>query len=318
VGDRVNPNQALLDQMLDKATRVEVAEPFADPETRRLVQRVVYTTDSQDDIEALRQTLRIIEDPSTFGHCMCIGSPWLVFYGRDGELAKISCHHGRSIRWDAAWAWDAVLKNGWELVEWLAGRGVTGLKAEVERMAKAAEIGRRNVQRWLQAMPVCLQPFIQGMMSGPGGYGMVTFSPKPDRKKPTKTPTYKVNKRIAPMVEALERAYSGNRQKVLDLFHWYGNGAGPWSGFPSYESYADDILAAYPTAELVAALLETDLSECQLEGAARFFAGKSFHKMEPKGAQVLLPDLRERLLRHTEQTGDEDKIDRAENAFDLV
>ena len=46
-----------------------------------------------------RSKMRIVEDPSTFGHCMCLGDPAIELYEKRKKVATIGFHHGRSIRW---------------------------------------------------------------------------------------------------------------------------------------------------------------------------------------------------------------------------
>lgn len=311
-----NPSQAALNKMLDQVTRVTVAHPTPHRFTRRLVERVVYKTKSPDDIAALKDTLRIIEAPSTFGHCMCIGDPWLSFYKGRHKIAQLSCHHGRSIRWAAEWKWDAVLQDGMQLVNWLAERGVTSLREEVEAMQQRAEIARQQAERWLNAMPACLNRFAQQMMHGERGIGMAIFVPKSVGTKPGQTPARRtVSREIAPLLDELERSYEDQPTLVLALFYWFGHSAGPWSGFPAYEGIPEEVLASYPTEVLISALAGAELSPEHLEGAARFFSGLLFHRYEPDGARLLPPELRLRLLDHVLQSGTEDNKNRAQRAL---
>lgn len=127
----VLPTQASLDALLERVTRVKVVPPPLSYGQRN----PLLDTSSESDIAALREALRIVEDPDAFYHCMCGGNPWLELYARRKLVATVSCHHGISIRW-SAWTWDAVLADGMQLVNWLAERGVTSLRDEVARLQR--------------------------------------------------------------------------------------------------------------------------------------------------------------------------------------
>ena len=105
------------------------------------------------------------------------------------------------------------------------------------------------------------------------------------------------------------------RKRALALYAWFGSGEGPWSGFPSYEEVAEELLFDIPTAELVAAAQADDLTEVQLEGAARFFGGWSFSQRRLEDRRTLPPALKRKLLDHTLKSTDEDKLARARKAF---
>jgi hypothetical protein len=73
-------------------------------------------------LKELRSSLEVVEDPTTFGHCMCLGSPTIECYRGQDLLAAIGIHHGLSIRWDA-WKHDAHLRDGSALLNWFDARG---------------------------------------------------------------------------------------------------------------------------------------------------------------------------------------------------
>jgi hypothetical protein len=76
---------------------------------------------------------------------------------------------------------------------------------------------------------------------------------------------------------------------VLALLGWFGSGAGPWSGHPSYEAAPEQLLLHYPTQLLVEALTATVPTAPQWAGAARYFAGWDFRKMKKGDGQLLAP-----------------------------
>lgn len=120
---------------------------------------------------------------------------------------------------------------------------------------------------------------------------------------------------VVPLRAALERGLLDEGERILALLEWFGSGAGPWSGFPSYEEAAEELLLGYSTARIIKAMESTRLSPAQLEGAARLFAGWSFGKQRPQGLSELPDALRRILWRHVGDTQDKDKLDRATRAF---
>lgn len=116
-----DPAQRDLDELLPGVTRVEaIAGGLA--RGRALGFEVVIDCRDSAAIAELRSALSIVEDPSSFAHCACLGGPTLRLY-RDAELvAEIGLQHGHSIRW-SHWKHDARLQHGSELTEWLKRHG---------------------------------------------------------------------------------------------------------------------------------------------------------------------------------------------------
>ncbi|MCK4806241.1 MAG: GrpB family protein [Candidatus Aegiribacteria sp.] len=104
-------------------------------------------------------------------------------------------------------------------------------------------------------------------------------------------------------------------EQIKALLSWFGSGAGPWSGFPSYESAAEELLLDYEIVEIVDVLKTHKLTPEQTEGAARLFSGWSFRRKYPGGIRSVPDDLREVLMNHVNISGDKDKLERAKRAF---
>ncbi|MES2297291.1 MAG: hypothetical protein V4582_09625 [Pseudomonadota bacterium] len=120
---------------------------------------------------------------------------------------------------------------------------------------------------------------------------------------------------IMRMAIVLAKEYPSSAQRVLALYAWYGAGAGPWSGFPSYESIAEQLLMTHSTDELLAPLDSAQLSSVQLEGAARLFGAWTFPHERPGDLKRLSDGLRRRLLTQAQSSEDQDKLERARQAF---
>jgi hypothetical protein len=164
----------------------------------------------------------------------------------------------------------------------------------LSRSAMALETAREQFEvsesRWLAAMPSALKPL---------------WSEAVKDNKP----------HLEPLRTALVGEFPNEQPRILALYAWFGSGEGPWSGFPSYETVAEELLLEFQTEALIEAA-EATRSAQQLEGAARLFGGWSFSQGRPGDLARLPPDLKRRLLAHSLQSADEDKRSRAHHAFD--
>lgn len=282
------PTQAALDSLMGQVCAVRVFKDGCHGDTL-IGNDVLLEVDGTTDVEALGITMRIIDGPG--GHCMCLGGPTLEMLSADrSRLALLSIHHGLAIRWNR-WKDDARLIDGRLLLEWLAKRGVVEPLHDFEAQEARQRQSQQDWERWLAAMPSALVPVWSGAL---GQFGNVD---------------------VVPLRAALVRGIPDEGACILALLKWFGTGAGPWSGFPSYEQVAEELLLGYPTARIIEAVKSTQLSPAQLEGAARLFAGWSFSKQRPQGLRELSETLRHTLWHHIKDTPDNDKRGRAARAF---
>ena len=285
----LDPTQKSIDALLKRITRVRVI-PVENSRPGATKRRTLLDTSDPASLASFRGCFAIVEDPETFGHCMCFGDPHIELYAGDDLAATIGYHHGVAIRWDA-WKHDAWLKEPDRLLDWMSAHGVDGPRREVEEARRRGEESRRQAERWLEAMPDCFRPFWERM----------------DQDRDPELHRL--------LLEALRAAISAPEGQALALFGWFGSGAGPWSGFPSYEAVPEQLLLHYSTQFLADVLTASTPTEAQWRGGARYFGGWEFRQRK-KGDSALLPsDLKRRLLQVARTTGIADNIDRAERAF---
>jgi hypothetical protein len=282
------PNQRSIDAVLAGVDRVRVV-PFANYVQGRPPQPILIDTAERAALAAFRTCFAIVEDPSTFGHCMCPGDPFIELHAGQRVVATLSYHHGVSIRWDA-WTYDAVLAEPDKLLDWMSAHGAPGPRAAVEEARRRAEDSERSSQRWLAAMPVPLRPFWDQL------------DPFPDAE------------RYQPSLAALAAALPNTADQILALLAWFGSGAGRWSGYPSHESVAEQLLLRFPPTAIADAL--TAPTPAQLVGASRLFAGWHFSQQHGhRGLAALTPALKKQLLAAAEGTGIDDNVSRASTVF---
>lgn len=118
-----------------------------------------------------------------------------------------------------------------------------------------------------------------------------------------------------PLMKVLQASIPKKEDQILALLQWFGSGAGPWSGFPSYESAAEELLMEYQIGEVVSAVKGQKLTPVQMEGAARLFGGWDFSKKHPKGLDEVPAEIKQALWELVKDTTDKDKLGRARSAF---
>lgn len=319
-----DPSQGVLDAVMAEVRRVRVLRGgMASDEPLEKV--VLFETAKDTAISMLRETLRIVDGPA--GHCMCYGDPTLELLGASSQrLALIAVHHGQSIRWKS-WRHDARLVAGRPLLEWLAGHGATYPLEEYEANVRRQRAERGAWDRWLAAMPACLRCFLEQtgeslgyvtFVPAPavGGHGAAVTAPTGPVKFAANYPTTKVaSTDLALLLNALGEAHPDSAKQALMLFAWFGSGAGPWSGFPAYESVAENLLMTLHIKDLLRALECAELTPEHLEGAARLFGGWAFRTKRGTEFARLPEPMKRRLLDHSMQCADPDKRSRAQAAF---
>ena len=270
--------------LIDHADKVVVLEiPTSDAS-------VLYESSARQDLDALKRATRVSVPEGTL-HCMCIGSPAIDLYSKGQRIVRITNHHAELLRCEL-WKSDAPIVDSEAFLKWFDERKIAGPRAEWDDGIKDQQRSETNRQRWLDAMPPSLKPLwptVEQSLDGPTD--------------------------IAPLHRALVKDVPDEPERIRALLSWYGSGAGPWSGFPSYEVAAENLLLRYPTRSIVAAIEGRELSAAQTEGAARLFGGWSFSRGRPDDRRLLPQDLKQRLLAHSLKSSNEDKRRRAQRAF---
>ena len=283
--DVVSRDPTVLYKIIDDADSIVVYnEPFKDSQE-------IYTSKDPKDIQALRKSFKISIPRETI-MCACLGSETIKLYRANKELVSITNHHGQMI---GVSLWTGLVKPvDHELwLKWFDDRGINGPRREFERAKNHAVEARKNWTRWNDAMPSSLRPIL----------GIPSASPPPPKHD------------LLPLQQALTQEYPNEQAKIQILLAWYGSGAGPWSGFPAYESVAEELLLDYPISSILDAIGGEDLTGPKLEGTARLFGGWSFSKKYPDGLSKIPSELKTKLWEHTRDSTDGDKLKRAERAF---
>jgi len=247
-------------------------------------------SEAGEDLKRLREVLRFSQ--SGF-HCMCLGDLALEITGPEGVLAVLGLHHGVSFRWEQVWKSDARLADPMGLAQFFADHSVTSMRDQQEEDRIRGEEMQRGFEHWWRNAPEGMPPFEQLRDS------VGRFSPS--------------GRALAE--SALRARHVAADEVIRALLLWYGNGRGPWSGYPVYESMAEELLNEYPIAALAQALESTDLTSTQLHGAARLFGGWQFWKGRADDRARIGTELRARLRAEVASRGYPDNLDRFDRAW---
>lgn len=245
------PTQASLDDLFAASQRARIVEGGVSHD-RALGEDALLLV-GPDDLAALRSLLRIRE-PSRSLHCMCPGDIAIELHGEEGPLATLGFHHGVSIRYHR-WSSDAELLDGPALLHWLDDRGVSGPLEDYQGVLSAHRSLERARRIWIEAAPPCLEPFLASLEADEMGLPLRPNAPAYDHAH-----------------ARIEAAYTVPEEQALALLAWFSHGAGPWSGFPAYESAAEVLLDRLGTSLVLRAIERSPKNEVVLEGAARYLA----------------------------------------------
>ena len=272
------PTQADLDSVVGAATAVAVRGVLASDE-------VLYETDDPSELASLRNALRI---EGAIGHCMCLGTVAFTF-SHDGEdLARVTLHHGESLRWDPFF-YNASLVEPDPILDWLSGHGMPDARQDYDDDRRGAEAAAERAERWRAAMPPALDWLWPSMSA-------------PSREWPE-------------AADVMSREYPDPVERARILLEWFGQGGGLWSGYPSYESVPEWCLLQMPLNVLLEATRGEPQSDYLREGAARLFAGWDFGKHRSRGLGRIPRDLKLLLLEQALRSTDEHKLAHAQRAF---
>ncbi len=264
------------------ARRVRVREVFG--ESEMVEPKVLYETTDPEEIARLAETLQT--GPGSGAHCMCVGTLIYEIEFRAG-IRRISLHHGESVRVDNEFE-NLPLLSPDACIDWLSAHGVTFVREQYEEDRRQRAKSASQAERWRTLLPSSLVPFFDGR----------GFEGKPPSE----------------WTAALAVEYPDLQQRAIVLLRLFGSGAGPWSGYPSYEGMPETLLLEMPLEVLLAAAAEAS-DDRGTEGAARLFAGWYFGRQRPGDRAALPAELKRRLLTHAERSADEDKRARARAAF---
>ncbi|MGV9341144.1 hypothetical protein [Streptomyces sp. NPDC003688] len=274
------PTTARLVEVLNRAEYVVIVEASPDEVDAADRARTLVTG---AEIADLARRLAIV-DGGNGDRCRCAGGPTIMVYDSDGgRLACWTLHHQTGLR--SVGAFDADLRDGPALTEWLAERGLTGSRdAQAESAVQRAESERRRM-RWVHAAPAGLSDAAADVARLPGREASPDSAPDAEDRLAALTRHH--------YPEGIERARA--------LLAWAGTAARESTGgLLWYDLTVQRQLFAEHPDHVVAALVTQVPSRAQLDGAAQFFGSLEWTREHGRG----LPEpLRSTLVEHIRASG---------------
>lgn len=217
--------------------------------------------------------------------CACVDGPEIALLRHAKEIAAVWNHEGTAIG-SSVWRgdWENIDPDRW--LRWFDARGMTSAREFFDRAQSQYKKAEVDERRWLDAVPSSLKPLWSNA-------------------RRQYDPPAKVSD-LNPLNAALVKQYPDTQDRIRALMARFGSGAGPWSGFPGYEEIAEKLLRQYQTTELIRAVENRNLTNQELEGAARILGGWT-----PVRNQTPIPaGLRQILLNHCRESLDQEKVAR--------
>jgi len=210
----------------------------------------VYRGNEPAEVGQLR--LLLAAHPSNL-HCLCFGSGSISLEGGPAA-AVLSVHHGTSVRWPGAMCGDLSLEQGRELAEWLAARGVPGIRDEMNESERDRARNDALHRDWAAAMPESVQQHLEALL---------------ELSRTGATPSAALLRQLS---QTLAAAYGDDERRIRALLRWHASGSGRCSGYPVHEAVPEELLLAETPATLVAVISAPDLTATETAGAARLVA----------------------------------------------
>jgi hypothetical protein len=296
---------AELPATVSRADKILVTDstPSFSPDGTAAPATALYSSTQRKDISELRDSF-IFQPTSGWFRCACIPTVEITLSKSGQELGVIWIFDDLTIGF-SDWSGDVRLSDPERFLRWFDHRGIAGPRRGFEGIRALEDADHDAAKRWRDAMPPALRPLWAKVRKDPEWWGI---------------PSTAVENSVRVLKPELEKEFPDSKERAIRLFSWFGSGAGPWSGFPAYEDVAAHLLLQQQLPDLVAALQGGIPTDAELEGAARFFSGYCpgylFCPPEDNRRAPLLPDeLKQLLLQHVLNDGDDDKIARIQRAF---
>jgi hypothetical protein len=241
--------------------------------------------------------MEINEDPRSFGHDMCLGSPTIALLCKSRRVALLGCQDGQAIRW-SQWHWDAELKDPEHLATWLANRGFPSQLKQVLEAEKQAEPNKKAWASWQAECPQCLslhdlrEANRLGSAERTGAFRTIEPCAVPEE--------------LIPSASAINKYYTSHIDAIRDLLKWAGHDTDLERDNHAYEMLPDLLLDSYSLNEIVEAIRKTEDPKV-LDGAIRYFTilteGTSEPFLNSSLDKIISGEIRSKLLARAEASG---------------
>lgn len=295
------PSQKSLDQALGEITRIKIINSGT-VQGKALEGSVILDTSDSRVIDELRVQLKIKEDPKSFGHDMCLGGPCIEAYSKNSLKFCLGVQHGHAIRW-VNWSADAKLLKPKEFISWLASKGATGPKQEMERQIEQAkfdsvESQQARLDQFIKSMPASMKNFFGTIRLGLGERGSMSFMLE------DMSPQYKAipaAQRMDAARTAIASQFEKTQEQIKALLEWSAAIEYPNAG--AYRIFPTEVLLEYDPGEILAVVKAGAKGSSTWVGASRLYSYMGFRDKFLDGYPDLDVPLKQRILEELNATG---------------
>jgi len=310
-----------LAKALEKIEQIKVIEEFAPYEGAFPEPKIIFESKSKMDIEALKQSLDVnfpkikvdIDINVNFSAALQEGAfcpylndnPIIHLYKNNQRFGYIATHRNCSSIQLYLCDENTLINNPKGLfvlfsindtekwLSWFDERGILKPRKERDDIKEIVADLKKTWDKWVSSMP-------KGMT---------------EKKWDELSIDYMGNTETSALHTLFKESIPNKNERIRSLLLWFASGSGPWSGYPSYETVVSDVLLDYKIIELVNAIDLELLTPAVAEGAARLFCSSGFFNKYPRGIKKLPKNLKEALLEHIKQTGNQDKMAKILHTF---
>ncbi len=271
-----NPQPFDLSNLIDQTEKITISERKI--EIGKIDFNVVAVLDKEDQIKTAGEKLDITTEP--LGHVLDSGSYIFDFTTKSGENHFIEYMGSIQIRWKEKWKEDAQLKNHIGLLEWLNDLGIDKPLTEYNNALIEEEKYRVQYENWINKLPKSIIKAIENNYE------------------------FEYDKIYSELIIEIE----DEKNLILKLYKLFGCGFGVWNGFPTYEMIPEQMLLRLSVEKLTAIDNTSNLTDEHKHGMARLFSGHDFYKKRKDDIAKLPSELKQNILEHLIELGDQNKI----------
>lgn len=234
-----------------------------------------------EEVEKLKGHVEIRDE--TKGHLMTVGNLSFEFIHKDRDSIEVEYLGFGCLRIEKIFKDDAELKRPLEFLNYLDSMGISEPLKNWQEDQERRKESERRLSEWKSVAPKTLITYLES--TNPDAWGQFDES----------------------LLQQLNEEIPETKTLILRLFQLYGTGFNRWSGVPVYETIPGHILLGV-NIDFLNNIFETeDLSKEQKEGMARLLSGWDFEQQRKSDIEKVKPELKDELLRHLEEMGNEDK-----------
>lgn len=240
-----------------------------------------------EEIQEVLKHFEILDE--TKGHLMCVGNLMFEFINNNGNTIEVEYLGFGHLRIEKLFKDDAELKRPMEFLNWLNSIGIPEpLNNWIEDEIRKNESERR-ISEWKSVAPKTLIKSLDSTNQNPfGNFDENSF-------------------------KELKEEIPDDKELILRLFKLYGTGFNNWNGVPVYETIPLNILMGINIDFLNNVYESVSLDKEQKEGMARFLSSWDFSQKRKSDIEKVSQNLKDELLAHLEEMGNEEKISQFKN-----